>query len=352
MQKTTGQARWLPTAAEERRQRGQEGAAGGGNGGSPAGPPHRRRRRDPRDFPPPGGDTTARADEAERPFDDVVLVLRGAHALGRAELARALLREVDACEQYSARADPASPRGDRVCRLFANPEGLALLRLVAYPRGSGPNRTAGVAVPGGYGRPVYEAPPHMVHLREESDRGSGHRDGHGDDDDDDDDDDDGDADADADDGDDDADPWGRGRDTPPHASDSGLGFCDDDDDDDIDDHFYPPPGYGVVPKPPGQKNKKNLGINTAKRSFQELYEVSDSGEYDDLSAAPERPAKTQKIDPPIHDLTSSDEDEGTTSPWSLQLLKEQGERLEAELQRLRQQQRQYDPLGIAAIPFI
>ncbi|RYP40875.1 hypothetical protein DL767_001356 [Monosporascus sp. MG133] len=127
-----------------------------------------------RNFPPPGENYVSRmaADGAEElpPVDDVVLVLRGVGALDRVRLAREVLREIRRAAQYSARDDG----GGRVCRLYANPEGTALLQSVAYPRGVTAGRpelavrSAGVLIPGRPGRPVYEAPATTAYLWEDS----------------------------------------------------------------------------------------------------------------------------------------------------------------------------------------
>ncbi|KAK7751233.1 hypothetical protein SLS62_006778 [Diatrype stigma] len=110
--------------------------------------------------------------QPDDPVDDVVIVLRGVQRLDRIELATAVINEIRSCTQYSARRDPYSPRGDRVCRLWANPEGEAVLNLMAYPKGVGGRGvrfpTAGVAIPGRHGGPIYEAPRGMAHLYEYS----------------------------------------------------------------------------------------------------------------------------------------------------------------------------------------
>ncbi|RYP21393.1 hypothetical protein DL765_002294 [Monosporascus sp. GIB2] len=132
-----------------------------------------------KNFPPPGASDASRVgpDGAEEPppVDDVVLVLRGVGALDRMQLARSVLGEIGRAAQYSARHDG----GGRVCRLYANPEGTALLESVAYPRGVTAGRpelavrSAGVLIPGRPGRPVYEAPATTAYLWEDSGEESG-----------------------------------------------------------------------------------------------------------------------------------------------------------------------------------
>ncbi|RYP05661.1 hypothetical protein DL764_003670 [Monosporascus ibericus] len=125
-------------------------------------------------FPPPSEKNVSRIApngiEELPPVDDVVLVLRGVGALDRVQLAREVLKEIRRAAQYSARDDG----GGRVCRLYANPEGTALLESVAYPRGVTAGRpelavrSAGVLIPGRPGRPVYEAPATTAYLWEDS----------------------------------------------------------------------------------------------------------------------------------------------------------------------------------------
>ncbi|RYO80777.1 hypothetical protein DL766_002677 [Monosporascus sp. MC13-8B] len=133
-----------------------------------------------RNFQPRGGENDASRvgpDGAEEPppVDDVVLVLRGVGALDRVQLARSVLGEIRRAAQYSARHDG----GGRVCRLYTNPEGTALLESVAYPRGVTAGRpelavrSAGVLIPGRPGRPVYEGPATTAYLWEDSGEESG-----------------------------------------------------------------------------------------------------------------------------------------------------------------------------------
>ena len=122
------------------------------------------------EYPAPGSKTpqpTGLAKGIKHVTDDVVVVLRGVQGLDRVQLGRRVLQELASSEQYSARFDPyATIGGEGVVRLYANGEGKALLDLMGYPKGSGAARTAGVSLPGRFNRPIYEAPPSMVHLEE------------------------------------------------------------------------------------------------------------------------------------------------------------------------------------------
>ena len=97
------------------------------------------------------------------------------------QLAKLVLKELAASKQYSARLDQYSESGERVCRLYANDEGFAMLDMMAYPKGTGVMRTAGVAIPGRVNRPIYEAPPTTVYLDEFSGSEDDHNDVYDDD---------------------------------------------------------------------------------------------------------------------------------------------------------------------------
>ncbi|RYP67502.1 hypothetical protein DL771_007202 [Monosporascus sp. 5C6A] len=158
----TGQLRRVPNRAETRAIR------------DAAAREKRERSTTNKNFPAPGENDARRTapdgTEEPPPVDDVVLVLRGVGALDRVRLAREVLKEIRRAAQYSARDDG----GGRVCRLYANPEGTALLESVAYPRGVTAGRpelavrSAGVLIPGRPGRPVYEAPATTAYLWEDS----------------------------------------------------------------------------------------------------------------------------------------------------------------------------------------
>ncbi|RYP51180.1 hypothetical protein DL768_003448 [Monosporascus sp. mg162] len=205
-----------------------------------------------KNFPPPGENVVSRiapdGTEELPPVDDVVLVLRGVGALDRVQLAREVLKEIRRAAQYSARDDG----GGRVCRLYANPEGTALLESVAYPRGITAGRpelavrSAGVLIPGRPGRPIYEAPATTAYLLEDSGEENGE-----------------------------VQDEGFVDHTPEHVLDTPEGD---------EEEGYPRPGFGPIPGSEANEMNEGEGEEGEREDGEgeELVEVDSGASYDDL----------------------------------------------------------------------